>query len=164
MEIFVYKNGADSVERGINFKDLPALLADKTNVVWVDFEAIEPDDIKQAESILLKIFKFHYLTVEDCLETRNQPKVESFPDYIYFIMHGVKNETNSANFVTKELDGYLGDNLSSHFTMKLFAVSKTSNAKSARHLLPSSAVRRIFCIRFSTNSLTYICRSLTISM
>ena len=110
MEIFVYKNGADSVERGINFKDLPALLADKTNVVWVDFEAIEPDDIKQAESILLKIFKFHYLTVEDCLETRNQPKVESFPDYIYFIMHGVKNETNSANFVTRELDGYLGDN------------------------------------------------------
>ena len=44
------------------------------------------------------------------METRNQPKVEAFPDYFYFIVHGVKNETNSANFVTKELDGYLGEN------------------------------------------------------
>ena len=67
-------------------------------------------NVMEAEQVLLKIFKFHYLTVEDCLETRNQPKVESFPDYIYFIMHGIKNETNSANFVTRELDGYLGDN------------------------------------------------------
>ncbi len=110
MEIFVYKKDAGFIEEGFAVKDLPALLADKTNVVWVDFEAEEADEIKEAESVLLKIFKFHHLTVEDCLETRNQPKVESFPDYIYFIMHGVKNETNSANFVTKELDGYLGDN------------------------------------------------------
>ena len=134
MEIFVYKNGAESVERGFDFKDLPLLLADKTNVVWVDLEAIEPDDIKQAESILLKIFKFHYLTVEDCLETRNQPKVESFPDYIYFIMHGVKNETNSANFVTRELDGYLGDNFVVTFHNEQFR--SIENVKRQIHSTP----------------------------
>lgn len=110
MEIFVYRNTAERIEEGFTLKDLPGLLADKTNVVWVDFDVREPDDIKQAESVLLKIFKFHYLTVEDCIETRNQPKVEWFGDYLYFIVHGIKNETNSANFVTKELDGYLGDN------------------------------------------------------
>ena len=110
MEIFVYKKDADFIEEGFSHRDLPALLADKSNVIWVDFEVYEADEIKETENILLKIFKFHYLTVEDCLETRNQPKIESFPDYLYFIMHGVKNETNSANFVTRELDGYLGDN------------------------------------------------------
>ena len=112
MEIFVYKNGADSIQENSSVKDLPALLADKTNVIWVDLEVSETNshEISEAQSILLNTFKFHYLTVEDCLETRNQPKVESFPDYIYFIMHGVKNETNSANFVTRELDGYLGEN------------------------------------------------------
>lgn len=110
MEIFVYKEGANHIEEGFLVKDLPALLADKTNVVWVDFEVLESDDIIEAEQVLLKVFKFHYLTVEDCLETRNQPKIETFPDYIYFIMHGVKNETNSANFITNELDGYLGKN------------------------------------------------------
>lgn len=120
MEIFVYRNGADSVEEGFSVKHLPELLADKSNVVWVDFEADEPDELKETESILLKIFKFHYLTVEDCLETRNQPKIESFPDYLYFIMHGVKTETDSTNFITKELDGYLGDNFVVTFHTETF--------------------------------------------
>lgn len=110
MEIFVYRKGADAIEEGFSANDLPALLADKSNVIWVDFQAENETQAKEAEEILLNVFKFHYLTVEDCLETRNQPKVEAFSDYFYFIVHGVKNETNSTNFVTKELDGYLGDN------------------------------------------------------
>ncbi|MEP7037358.1 MAG: magnesium/cobalt transporter CorA [Acidobacteriota bacterium] len=110
MEIFVYRNNADSIEEGFPPEDLPKLLADEKNVVWLDIDAQTTEKIKQAEDILLNVFKFHYLTVEDCMETRNQPKVESFPNYLYFIVHGVKNETNSANFVTKELDGYLGKN------------------------------------------------------
>lgn len=110
MEIFVYRKGADKIEENFSASDLPALLADKSNVIWVDFRAENEAQAKEIEEILLNVFKFHYLTVEDCLETRNQPKVEAFPNYFYFILHGVKNETNSSNFVTKELDGYLGDN------------------------------------------------------
>ncbi len=110
MEIFVHRSNADSIEEGFPLEDLPKLLADEKNVVWLDIDAKTPDSIKTAQDILLNVFKFHYLTVEDCIETRNQPKVESFPNYLYFIVHGVKNETNSANFVTKELDGYLGKN------------------------------------------------------
>ena len=117
----------------------------------------------EAKHVLLKVFKFHYLTVEDCLETRNRPKVEAFPDYFYFIVHGVKNETNSSNFVTKELDGYLGKNFVVTFHNETFRRSKTSNVRFARHLSPVSAARHIYCIRFSINSLTCICRSLTIS-
>lgn len=110
MEIFVYRNTADSIEEGFPPEDLPQLLADEKNVVWLDIDAKTSENIKKAQEILLDVFKFHYLTVEDCIETRNQPKVESFPNYLFFIVHGVKNETNSANFVTKELDGYLGKN------------------------------------------------------
>ncbi|CAN5613484.1 magnesium/cobalt transporter CorA [soil metagenome] len=120
MEIFVYKNGADAIQEGFSVGDLPALLADKTNIVWVDLEVSEGRGINEVEQVLLNVFKFHYLTVEDCLETRNQPKIESFPAYIYFIMHGVKNETNSANFVTKELDGYIGDNFVVTFHTEIF--------------------------------------------
>ena len=110
MEIFVYRKDADVIEENFSADDLPMILADKLNVVWVDFQAENETLAKQAKDILTDIFKFHYLTIEDCLETRNQPKVEPFPKFLYFIVHGVKNETNSANFVTKELDGYLGDN------------------------------------------------------
>ena len=111
MEIFVYRQGAKSVEEGFSPDELPELLNDKTNVVWVDLLGETPEQIEKATDIMSNVFKFHHLTIEDAVETRNQPKIEAFPDYFYFIVHGVKpDETTSSNFVTKELDGYLGEN------------------------------------------------------
>ena len=121
MEIFLYKKDAKGIEEGFSPEDLPALLADPTNVVWVDLCGDVPADVEIAKDILSNVFKFHYLTIEDCLETRNQPKIEGFPDYLYFIVHGVKpDETTSTNFVTKELDGYLGQNFVVTFHVERF--------------------------------------------
>lgn len=111
MEIFVYKKGAQKVEEGFTANELPGLLADETNVIWADFRGVTKEEVESTRDVLLNVFKFHPLTVEDCLETRNQPKVEAFPDYLYFIVHGIKPEvTTSVNFATKEMDGYLGKN------------------------------------------------------
>lgn len=110
MEIFVYRKDAQKIEEGVLPDHLPELLADETSVIWVDIEITDDAQLKEASDILLNVFKFHYLTVEDCSEARNQPKVEGFEDYLFFIVHGIRNETNSANFVTNELDGYLGKN------------------------------------------------------
>lgn len=126
MEIFVYRRDAEKVEENFTAKDLPDLLADETNVVWVDLRGETPEEADEAKDVLLNVFKFHHLTVEDCMETRNQPKVEGFLDYIYFIVHGVKpEETSSANFVTKELDGYLGKNFVVTFHVERFKSIKT---------------------------------------
>jgi magnesium transporter len=130
MQIFLYRKGSPKVEEGFTAKDLPALLADETNVVWVDFKGETEEQQTEAKDILLNIFKFHYLTVEDCLETRNQPKVEAYPNYIYFIVHGVKpGETTPSNFVTKELDGYLGKNFVVTFHIERFRSIKTVKQK-----------------------------------
>ena len=126
MEIFVYRKGAEEVAEGFTREELPALLANETNVVWVDLCGETDKDVALAKDILANVFKFHYLTIEDCLETRNQPKIEGFPDYIYFIVHGVKpEETNPTNFVTKELDGYLGKNFVVTFHVERFLSIKT---------------------------------------
>jgi magnesium transporter len=60
--------------------------------------------------VLLDVFKFHPLSVEDCRADRHHPKVEEFPGYIYFILHGVTATTDSVHFNTIELDGFLGRN------------------------------------------------------
>ena len=78
MEIFVYKEGTDHVEEGFSTDDLPALIADKTNVVWVDILAENLEQIEQAKDVLLNVFKFHYLTVEDCIETRTSRRSRRF--------------------------------------------------------------------------------------
>jgi magnesium transporter len=106
MEIFLYRKGSDRVEGKIPLAQLKNLLQDDNNLLWLDMEQPAPADDK----ILSEVFGFHPLTVEDARETRNQPKVEAFPDYLFFIVHGVKPETHSYNFVTRELDGYLGKN------------------------------------------------------
>lgn len=121
MEIFLYRQGADTVEEGFTRDDLPGLLADETNLVWVDLMGERPEDIEETKDVLLNVFKFHRLTVEDCIETRNQPKVEAFDKYLYFVVHGIKpGETGPGNFVTKELDGYLGPNFVVTFHVQRF--------------------------------------------
>ncbi len=106
MEIFLYRPGADNVEEGFTVEQLPDLLKDEANVVWVDMEnPTEADD-----RVLLEIFKFHPLTVEDCRENRHYPKVEEFPGYVYLIVHGVRADTSPDHFNTIELDAFLGRN------------------------------------------------------
>ncbi|MFM9903850.1 MAG: magnesium/cobalt transporter CorA [Pyrinomonadaceae bacterium] len=129
MEIFLYRKGSSKVEEGFTRDELPALLADESNLVWVDLRGECEEHVEVAKDVLGNIFKFHYLTIEDCLETRNQPKIEGFPDYIYFIVHGVKpDETTSTNFVTKELDGYLGKNFVITFHVERFQSIKNVKA------------------------------------
>ena len=111
MQIFVYRNNSARVEEGFSIDELPELLADLSNVVWVDLSGETADGIEETRFVLSHIFHFHPLTIEDCLEDRNQPTVEPFPDHIYFIVQGIRSgETSSENFITKELDGYLGKN------------------------------------------------------
>jgi len=130
MEIFVYKHGTDRVETGFTRDKLPQLLGDLSNTVWVDLRGETEEYINEARDVLANVFNFHHLTIEDCLETRNQPKVEAFPDYIYFIVHGVKpGETGPNNFATKELDGYLGPNYVVTFHVERFLSIKLIKRK-----------------------------------
>jgi magnesium transporter len=106
MEIFLYREGAEQVEEGITVNQLPELLKEPNVVIWVDMEEPTLED----DQVLLDVFNFHSLTVEDSRGTRHHPKIEEFPDYIYFIFHGVRADTSSERFNTIELDGYMGKN------------------------------------------------------
>ena len=104
MEIVLYRQGADRVEEGFTVEQLPELLKNETDVVWVDMEAPTEAD----EKVLLEVFKFHPLTIEDCRENRHYPKIEEFPGYLYLIVHGVRADTSPDHFNTIELDAFLG--------------------------------------------------------
>jgi len=106
MDIFVYRHGANQIEEGLTVDQLPDLLDEEGLLLWVDMEAPSEAD----DHVLLDIFHFHPLTVEDCRANRHHPKVEEFPDYIYFIVHAVRTDSSSDRFNTIELDGFLGAN------------------------------------------------------
>jgi len=106
MDIFVYREGSDRVEEGFTVDQIPQLLQDEKAVFWVDIEQPSEAD----DHLLLDTFHFHPLTVEDCRANRHHPKVEEFPDYIYFIVHAVRTDASPDRFNTVELDGFLGRN------------------------------------------------------
>ena len=106
MEILVYRHGQPKVAEGFTADQLPELLQERDTVIWVDMESPTAAD----EQVLLDVFNFHPLTVEDCRENRHYPKIEEFPGYIYFIVHGVRADTSPDRFNTIELDGFLGSN------------------------------------------------------
>jgi magnesium transporter len=106
MDILVYREGSDRVEEGFTVEHIPELLKDDRLVFWADIEAPTAAD----DQVLLDDFHFHPLTVEDCRANRHHPKVEEFPDYIYFIVHAVRTDSSPERFNTVELDGFLGSN------------------------------------------------------
>ncbi|HET9479412.1 MAG TPA: magnesium/cobalt transporter CorA [Pyrinomonadaceae bacterium] len=106
MEIIVYRKGEQKVTEGFTPNQLPELLQDQQAVIWVDMESPTEAD----EQVLLDVFNFHPLTIEDCRENRHYPKIEEFPGYLYFIVHGVRGDTSPDRFNTIELDGFLGSN------------------------------------------------------
>ena len=106
MEILVYQKGVPRIQENFTVADLPELLKDEHAVIWVDMES--PTEVD--EQVLLDVFKFHPLTVEDCRENRHYPKIEEFDNYIYFIIHGVTADISPDRFNTIELDGFLGRN------------------------------------------------------
>ena len=106
MEILVYQQGVSKIQEHFTVADLPELLKDKSAVIWVDMELPTEED----ERVLLEVFKFHPLTVEDCRENRHYPKIEEFDGYLYFIVHGVTANISPDRFNTIELDGFLGPN------------------------------------------------------
>jgi magnesium transporter len=64
----------------------PAWLKPDSGVwVWVDLDSPTPDEAK----VLSDVFHFHELSIEDAMSEAHHPKVESYGDYLYLILHGI---------------------------------------------------------------------------
>ena len=102
MEIFVHRKDSETIEEGFTPDKLHRLLEDKTNVVWIDFEISNNADAEIAEDILLNVFKFHHLTVEDCREDSKSAEGRSISK-VSFLHHSrhQKRRQITANFVNQ---------------------------------------------------------------
>jgi magnesium transporter len=73
--------------------------------VWVDLSDPSPDESR----ILSTVFRFHELAVEDAISEIHHPKVESYGEYLYLILHGIDFRESEHCFRTQDVDFFLGD-------------------------------------------------------
>jgi magnesium transporter len=100
IRIFVHEGG---VTRSADQLDHAWLQPGSGVWVWVDLSAPTPD-----ESRILEVFKFHELAIEDALMEIHHPKVESYGDVLYVILHGIDFKAREHAFRTKDVDFFLG--------------------------------------------------------
>jgi magnesium transporter len=73
--------------------------------VWVDLQSPTESEAR----VLYEPFGFHELAIEDALREIQTPKVESYGDYLYLILHGIDFEAAKHTFATHEVDIFLGE-------------------------------------------------------
>ena len=84
----------------------PAWLKPGSGVwVWVDLVTPTPEEAR----MLTDVFHFHDLAVEDALAEIHQPKIESYGDYLYVILHGIDFREHEHCFRTQDVDFFLGE-------------------------------------------------------
>ena len=101
IKVYKHEAGATSEVERVD----PAWLKPNSGVwVWVALESPTPDEAR----VLSDVFHFHELAVEDALMEVHQPKVESYGDYLYLILHGIDFRASEHCFTTKDVDFFLG--------------------------------------------------------
>jgi magnesium transporter len=83
----------------------PAWLKPGSGVwLWVDLDQPSSEEAR----ILSTVFHFHELAIEDALSAVHHPKIESYGDYLYLILHGMDFSAAKHRFHTRDIDFFLG--------------------------------------------------------
>jgi magnesium transporter len=72
-------------------------------VVWVVMTNPTPEEAK----ILSDVFHIHELAIEDALAEIHFPKIESYGDYLYLVLHGIDFQAHHHTFKTKDVDFFV---------------------------------------------------------
>ena len=101
IRVYKYQNGSTTQAAAVD----PAWLAPDSGItLWVDLD----QPTAQESRVLTDVFHFHELSIEDAINEIHHPKVESYGDYLYVILHGIDFRAREHAFRTKDVDFFLG--------------------------------------------------------
>ncbi len=102
-----YLDEAGHFQKGLTEDDIKATCASGRGLLWVDVGDTNPDDVRFLE----RAFRFHQLTLDDCLETRiHTPTVYEFGEYLFLVLHGIGHSEEPPGLEAVELDLFVGPN------------------------------------------------------
>ena len=101
--VFVHQNGQTQFVDRVEPEWLdPASGA----MLWVDLMA--PGEAERR--LLSDVFDFHPLSVEDAVSALQFPKIETYPGYLYVVLHGIDAKPQHTQFATRDVDFFVGRN------------------------------------------------------
>lgn len=83
--------------------ELPTLLARSDGFTWVDI----PDCDEEAVATLRDVFGFHPLAIQDCVGRSHVPKLRTYPDHLFLIIHApLLGDAGHVHLL--EMDAFIG--------------------------------------------------------
>ncbi|MBS1253135.1 MAG: Cobalt/magnesium transport protein CorA [Anaerolineales bacterium] len=118
----LYHHGAEIPATDLSQEQMQAALADAGGLLWVDMTNSDPEDV---EETLTRVFKFHPLTINDCIEGMRQPKLDDHGEYVFLVVYATDESTPAEDVSPAELDIFVGPNfLVTHHPVPLPAIDR----------------------------------------
>jgi magnesium transporter len=131
----LYFTADGQLRTDLSEEEFKAALLDPLGLLWVDFEET-PAALD--EKVLINVFGFHPLAVDDALQETHVPKVDDWTSYLYIVLSAVIFEKKDNSMLdTQELDVFLGKNyMVTHHDKPIAAVQRvwSSVQRDDRHL------------------------------
>ena len=86
--------------------EISDLREDERNVVWADVSDPSSEDFAE----LAEEFGFHPLSIEDCRNAHQRPKVEEYPGYYFVVLYEAELVGPDDDLELRELNIFLGQN------------------------------------------------------
>ena len=86
--------------------DISELRLEERNVVWADISDPTSRDFEE----LAEEFGFHHLSIEDCRNEHQRPKVEEYPGYYFIVLYEAELAGPEDRLELRELNIFLGKN------------------------------------------------------
>ncbi len=102
----LYLKPGEGLHVGLSREEIETAVQAADGVLWVD---IIDEPKKETETLLLDVFGFHPLAIDDALYEKHVPKVDDWSTYIYLALHAAAEQVpGEALAETIELDVFLG--------------------------------------------------------
>jgi magnesium transporter len=100
VKVFKHEGGVTTKVEAVD----PAWLKPGSGIlVWVLMDNPTAEESKT----LSDVFHLHELAIEDALAEIHHPKIESYGDYLYLVLHGIDFQARHHTFKTKDVDFFL---------------------------------------------------------
>jgi len=133
IKTYFYNHDENRMYHDIDLSKTADLLASGDNLLWIDLY-----DTSEAELAYIgKLFDFHPLALEDCLQESPRAKIDRYDDYHFFVFHALRyfEEAEEEDEISSiELDVFLGAN----YIVTIHPVALLAVGKAARISLTDS--------------------------
>ncbi|MDR0915519.1 MAG: magnesium transporter CorA family protein [Endomicrobium sp.] len=121
--------------------------------IWIDIN-LENHELSFDEmQLLCKSFKFHEMSIEDCLFPQYYPKIEEFINYIFIAIHGVELKPTYFNNLEDsiyEINFFVGQNfIITVHTEELFFLEKLFENTKIKPLMTAKSIETMLYNIFS---------------